>query len=321
MGAAAEPRPSPLRVWVLATRPNTLTASLSPILVGAAAAWRLGYRALGLAAVWWAFAGFCQIGTNLHNDYADFVKGADTEDRKGQARATQKGWLTPAAVRSAAAACVAVQVAIGLHLALTETPPGSDARTYMYFVTVTSAFNAFAYTGGEWPLGLLGLGWVSLGYAGLGDLFVFLYFGGVATVTPYVLQTHAVPPPLLLALAAMVGCLATSIIVVNNLRDRNEDVRAGKRTLTVRFGATFARTEYTALVLLPYAALAAFAYGFRAEVNPAAWAPPALTLPLAFRNVAAIWRTDGAALNPYVGKSALAELAFCGLLAAGLVCA
>jgi 1,4-dihydroxy-2-naphthoate octaprenyltransferase len=118
----------------------------------------------------------------------------------------------------------------------------------MAFVTASSVFNAFAYTGGDFPLGALGLGWVSLGYSGLGDLFVFLYFGGVATSAPFYLHQPPQATPAQLALPARlavamgaVGALGTAIIVVNNLRDRHTDVKANKRTLAVRFGQKFVR--------------------------------------------------------------------------------
>ena len=322
----ATDRPPSWKVWVLATRPNTLTASLAPVLLGACATERQGGHKPALSLAFWLFAAFCQIGTNLHNDYADFIKGADTDKRKGQARATQKGWLQPWEVRTAATAAVAVQVLIGALLTA-EMGRGSGAYYYMIFVTVTSAFNAFAYTGGEYPLGALGLGWVSIGYSGLGDLFVFLYFGIVATVTPFVLSTGAFPSALVCFAAFLMGCLGTSIIVVNNLRDHEEDATAGKRTMVVRLGTAFARWEYTALMFLPYAATAAAAAlcwlrgGGCAGVPPYVFALPLPTLGLAAERVRSIWRLDGPKLNPYVGKSALVQLAFSALLAAGIAAA
>ena len=118
----------------------------------------------------------------------------------------------------------------------------------MWFATWTSVFNAVAYTGGPYPLGYVGLGWVSLGYTGLGDLFVFAYFGIVATVAPYYLSGGTGAPSQLMVAAVCLGFLATAIIVVNNLRDRETDARCGKRTLAVRFGEMFAVREYVNLV-------------------------------------------------------------------------
>eukprot|EP00968_Pinguiococcus_pyrenoidosus_P018428 scaffold1913_cov257-Pinguiococcus_pyrenoidosus.AAC.39 len=311
---AAEEKPSQLRVWLLATRPNTLTASLSPILGARApavspASPRSPLRRSRSGRSARVAAGLPRLGPRG-------AVGADTERRVGQARATQKGWLTPAEVSAAALAAVAVQVAIGLHLALCQEW-GSWPFGYMLLVTVTSAINAFAYTGGEFPLGYVGLGWLSIGYAGLGDVFVFVYFGLVSTVTPYVLQARDVPPAFLLWIAAAVGCLATSIIVVNNLRDRHEDVKAGKRTLAVRFGGRFARVEYTLLVIAPYVLLA-LASRSSPDGRIGFLQPWLAIVPTAY-NIKSVWAHDGAALNPFVGKSALAELLFCAHLAAMLV--
>lgn len=314
--APPEPRPSTLRVLVLASRPNTLAASLTPVVVGLSVARRV-YGAdcdtrAGL--VFWVFACLIQIGTNLHNDYADFVKGADTAARVGPARATQKGWLTPR--ETARLAIGALVGASGVGYALAESANGGR---WMRGVAVTSVFNAVAYTGGPVPLGYVGLGWVSLGYSGLGDVFVFVYFGLVATLAPFALARPAgaaeVPPsPALIALAAAVGCLATAIIVVNNLRDREGDVKAGKRTLAVRFGGAFARVEYAALVAAAYATPAALVASGRA---PRTWLLPELTLPLALRVTRRVLADDGAALNASLGKTAMLQLAFGALAAVG----
>lgn len=150
--APTEPRPASWRVWLLAARPNTLTASFTPVLVGAAFAWRDGHRRPGLAVAFWVFAGCIQIGTNLHNDYADFVRGADTAARVGQARAAQKGWLTPTQV--CGGTCLVLSLAAVIGGALTAGAVGAaQPAAPMAFVTVTSIFNAFAYTGGPFPLG------------------------------------------------------------------------------------------------------------------------------------------------------------------------
>ena len=175
----ANEKPPLYKVLILASRPNTLAASFTPVLVGHCVTRHL----LGSAADanksfrFWVFACLIQIGTNLHNDYADYVKGADDENRIGQARATQKGWLTPR--QTAGLATLSLGLAHGIGAQLSR-----ESGRWMWFVTITSVFNAVAYTGGPYPLGYVGLGWVSLGYSGLGDLFVFAYFGIVATVAP-----------------------------------------------------------------------------------------------------------------------------------------
>jgi 1,4-dihydroxy-2-naphthoate octaprenyltransferase len=293
------------------------------------------------------FCIFVQLGTNLHNDYSDFVKGADTKDRVGQARATQQGWLSPA--QTAAAACGCLTAAAVIPLTLPRQLIQDDVL--IWFLTVTSIFNAFAYTGGPFPLGYIGLGHVSIGYSGLGDVFVFLYFGLVATLTlPYILARlgggGAVDGTLMevslrldllrqgplmacCVLALPVGFLAINIIVVNNLRDRHTDVLAHKRTLAVRCGATFCRIEYTVLLAASYAMCTALAwsprlayYGTLLQYRPQESQPwmllPLLSLPMAWVQLEGVWNKEGSSLNAHVGGSALLQLLFCVLMVIGL---
>mmetsp|Transcript_13207 Transcript_13207/g.52936 ORF Transcript_13207/g.52936 Transcript_13207/m.52936 type:complete len:325 (+) Transcript_13207:71-1045(+) len=317
---AEEPRPSKVGVWVLATRPNTLALSFTPVMVGASIVSRSsdlgGSHVLTAAVLFWLFAALIQIGTNLHNDYSDFVKGADTAERVGQARATQKGWLTARETLGGSLTALAGAASIGFGLTFLNA--GSDASV-MAFVTLTSLFNAVAYTGG-YPLTLVGLGRVSLGYAGLGDVFVLLYFGYVATLAPYYLASPPSrrPPEGLVLAATPLGFLATAVMVVNNLRDRKTDVKAGKRTLAARFGAAFARTEYFGLVIGAYAILAgAVAVG----AAPPTWLLAVLSAPLARSQLHAIATKDGGALNPHVGGTAKLQLVFGALLFVGVVAA
>ena len=342
-------RPSNLKVWVLASRPHTLTASIAPVLVGAAltsfharnvsvsSADEKATEAVSisfLAILWASFACLIQLGTNLHNDYADFVKGADDHRRIGQARATQRGWLTPLQTASGATLCLGLASAIGLYLAYIagiDTSAGSmyglDKATL--FIVASSVFNAVAYTGGPYPLGYIGLGSISIGYSGLGDIFVFLYFGLVATLgVPYLYLRSCgnTESPFLLLLdnelfrrafhaAIPVGNLATAIIVVNNLRDRKTDIGANKRTLAVRFGEWFARIEYAVLVLSSYAFLFALAKSYED-----AMILPLLSLPVAMPQLEAVafGDKDGSALNDHVGGTARLQLLFCLLLVLGI---
>ena len=302
--ATKEATPPLWKVLLLASRPNTLAASFTPVLVGHIITRRfLGDRADGRASfLFWLFACLIQIGTNLHNDYADFVKGADDENRVGQARATQKGWLSPFQTASLATIALVGASIIGTHLA-------RQAGTWMWCVTVTSVFNAVAYTGGPYPLGWVGLGWVSLGYSGLGDVFVFAYFGVVATLSPYYLSLpldspRSCPAPLLVA-AACLGFLATAIIVVNNLRDRETDARCGKRTTAVRFGYIFAVREYVNLVRWAHI-LMGLSPLFGA---PYAWAlVPFLTCPGAVRLCLGVLDNDGVVLDSDEAAEAAARL-------------
>eukprot|EP00617_Octactis_speculum_P015207 CAMPEP_0185761632 /NCGR_PEP_ID=MMETSP1174-20130828/20578_1 /TAXON_ID=35687 /ORGANISM="Dictyocha speculum, Strain CCMP1381" /LENGTH=263 /DNA_ID=CAMNT_0028442957 /DNA_START=31 /DNA_END=819 /DNA_ORIENTATION=+ len=231
-----------LKLWIAAVRPNTLAASFTPVLVGASLSYRDGARNFNEALAFWVFALCIQIGTNLHNDYADFVRGADTKERLGQARVTSEGWLTPYEVARGSTIALSLAAIVGVRLI-------HRGGYSMLWIVVTSIFNAVAYTGGHYPLGYIhpALAQFSIGYSGLGDLFVFVYFGFVAVCGTYYLQLLQLPTYVVWA-ALPIALLATAIIVVNNLRDRKTDVKANKRTLAVRFGATFARIEYTILV-------------------------------------------------------------------------
>ncbi|HLP09413.1 MAG TPA: 1,4-dihydroxy-2-naphthoate polyprenyltransferase [Opitutaceae bacterium] len=225
-------RPSALRIWVLAARPKTLPAALVPVLVGSAFAARAGAFRWEAAALCLLFSLLVQIGTNFANDYFDHVQGADTEKRVGPARAVASGWVTPATMHAAMWATFGVALLVGLGL----IPFGGWG---LLPLGVLSILCGIAYTGGPYPLG----------YHGLGDVFVFLFFGLVAVGATFWVQTRALSPDVLLA-AAAIGGLAANILVANNYRDRETDVVAGKRTLVVRLGERAGRVQYGAAVVL-----------------------------------------------------------------------
>ncbi len=227
-------RPGSLKVWLLATRPATLLVGAVPVLIGAAIAWSAGSFRAGpaLAALWGAV--FIQIGTNLANDVFDYEKGADTEARLGPTRVTQAGLLTPRQVYGGMIASFALAMAAGSYLVAVAGWP-------IVAIGLVSIASGIAYTGGPYPLG----------YNGLGDIFVFLFFGFVAVGGTVFVQAGTVPPLALWA-ALPVGALATAVLAVNNVRDHETDVVAGKRTLVVRFGRSFGVAEYGGLLLLAY---------------------------------------------------------------------
>src|SRR5438270_4807093 len=228
--------PGWLRVWILAARPRTLTAAIVPVVIGTAVAASYGaMRPLpALAAL---FAAICiQIGTNFANDYHDFQRGADTHERVGPRRVTQSGLVPPRTVRAAAIGTFGVAFLVGIYLAFVGGWP-------ILVTGLLSIARGWASTGGPWPFG----------YHGLGDLFVFVFFGLVATVGTTYVQMHAVPAAAWIS-AVPVGALATAILAVNNLRDIATDARAGKRTLPVRVGASATRAEYVFLLVLAFAA-------------------------------------------------------------------
>ena len=245
--------------------------------------------------------------------------GADTCERVGQARATQKGWLSPQQTCAGSTLTLTLALAIGLQLINKHGMNDS----FLWFIILSSIFNAVAYTGGPFPLGYIGMGNVSIAYSGLGDIFCFIYFGLVATlVIPYLsaytgdfVDTLRLLKPCV-GPALQVGFLATAIIVVNNLRDRHTDVGANKCTMAVRFGGTFCRVEYTVLVVLSFA-LVIYQYIQSNNRNP--WPLlPFMSLPLAISEIKSIWTKDGADLNPHVGGTARLQLLFCILLRFGM---
>jgi len=220
------------QAWVLAARPKTLAAAIAPVLVGTGFAAHDGALAILPAVAALLGAVLIQIGTNLANDYYDFIRGADTEDRVGPIRVTQAGLLSPESVRNAMVGVLASAVVIGVYLVAVGGWP-------IVWVGVASIACAVLYTGGPFPLA----------YHGLGDVFVFLFFGLVAVGGTYFVQTLSWSPGVLLA-GAGVGSLNTAILVVNNLRDVETDAKVGKRTLAVRLGATLTKAEFGLLILV-----------------------------------------------------------------------
>ncbi len=224
---------SPGRAWLLAARPATLPAAAVPVLVGTMAAASQGAPLRSLVfAVTLASALLIQVGTNFANDYSDFHRGADHEGRLGPVRVTQSGLLSQAAVRRGIVTAFGAAALLGLYLAWVGGWP-------IVIIGVLSILCGLAYTGGPWPFG----------YHGLGDLFVFIFFGLVAVSGSAYLQSGQWSR-LALAAAVPIGLLVTDVLVVNNLRDIGTDAAAGKRTLAVRIGARGARVQYVVLMTI-----------------------------------------------------------------------
>jgi 1,4-dihydroxy-2-naphthoate octaprenyltransferase len=209
-------------------RPRTLPAAIAPVLVGSALAWRAGSFVPAAALLCLAFALLVQIGANFANDYYDFLQGADTHERVGPLRAVAAGLVTPAAMKRAMALVFGLAFATGLALV-------AWGGWWLVAVGVASIACAVAYTGGPYPLG----------YHGLGDVFVFVFFGLVAVGGTFYVQAGVVTAASVWAGAA-VGALATNILLVNNYRDAETDAKAGKRTVVVRFGRGYARIQFAA---------------------------------------------------------------------------
>jgi 1,4-dihydroxy-2-naphthoate octaprenyltransferase len=283
----------------MAARPRTLPAAVAPVLVGTAlAATGETFKVLTfLAALVGAL--FIQVGTNLSNDYSDARRGADTDDRLGPVRVTAGGLVPPRQVLIATYVAFALAVLAGVYLIAT-------AGWELLLVGAASILAGVLYTGGPRPYG----------YEGLGEVFVFLFFGVVAVTGSYFAQVEALDWEALI-LAVPVGLLASAILVVNNVRDLETDRRAGKRTLAVRLGRQRARGLFAAMIAGAFmSAPLPWLLGSLSPWLLLSW----LALPLALPVLRAVrTRTDGPALNSALAGTGRLQLAFCVLLSAGLL--
>lgn len=269
-------------VFFEAARPRTLPAGAAPVVLGIALAAADGGLHVVAAACAVIAALAIQIGTNYANDYFDFKNGADTDARVGPRRATQAGLVSPSTMRAAFVVAFAIAVAFGSYLVWRGGWP-------IVVVGVLSVICGILYTGGPKPLG----------YLGLGDVLVLLFFGPIAVAGTVYVQTLKLSwPAVLVGLSP--GLLSTAILVVNNLRDRHTDIGANKKTLAVRLGPTAARIEYTLCV----------AGGLLVPIVVGAWLGHTTALlvliavPMAVSTTRAVWQTDGPALNPLLGRTA-----------------
>jgi 1,4-dihydroxy-2-naphthoate polyprenyltransferase len=288
-----------LRIWLMASRPRTLPAAVAPVLVGTAlAGFQHVFHPLRfIAALLGAL--FIQVGTNLSNDYSDARRGADAEDRLGPVRVTAGGLVPPRQVLIATYVSFGLAVLAGIYLI-------AVAGWVLLVIGAASILAGVAYTGGPKPYG----------YEGLGEVFVFLFFGIVAVTGSYYVQTEHLRWEAF-ALAVPVGLLAAGILVVNNVRDIDSDRRAGKRTLAVKLGRRRTRVMFAVIIYLAFL-LTPVTWLFGPTT---AWLVlPWLTLPLAAGLVRVVHsRTDGPSLNGALAQSGMLQLTFCMLLAAGLL--
>ena len=285
-----------LQHWLLATRPRTLPAAVAPVVLASALAAYSGHFRGDVLAATLAIALLLQVGTNLANDYFDFVKGADTEERIGPVRVTQSGLIAPRTVRNAMLFVFALSALPGLYAVSIGGWP-------LLLLGALSIASGIAYTGGPYPLG----------YNGLGDLFVYLFFGLVAVVGTYFLHTGSVSPAAFVA-GHIAGVFTTAIIVVNNLRDRHTDAKVGKNTLAVRWGEQGTRRWYRGLLIAGFIAIAGLAHLLGSFAPLGAL----LALPLARSTYRNFMARDGAALNPSLGETARLLAVICFLLALSL---
>jgi 1,4-dihydroxy-2-naphthoate polyprenyltransferase len=292
-----------MRIWLMAARPRTLPAAIAPVLVGTAAAVEIAGELPRVGGFFAALVGsiFIQIGTNLANDYSDAKRGADTVDRLGPVRVTAAGLVAPRSVLVATWVAFGVAVACGIYLTTVAGP-------VILAVGTASILAGVLYTGGPRPYG----------YAGLGELFVFLFFGLVAVNGSYYVQLEELDW-LPFGLSVSIGCLATAILVVNNVRDIDTDRRAGKRTVAVRLGRETTRRFYLVLIGIAYLALLITLLGTN---GPWCAALGFLSLPLAIPAARPVLtRVDGPSLNQALAKTGALLAAFSLTVSAGLLIA
>lgn len=284
--------------WMLAIRPQTLPAAAAGVIMGAALSWRDGYFRLDAVLVCLFTALLLQIGSNLANDVFDFERGADTEERLGPTRVTQAGILTPRQVKIGMAVVFALAIILGLYLAWL-------GGWVILLLGITAIISAIAYTGGPFPIG----------YYGLGDIFVFIFFGLASVVGTYYIQAGFVTP-VVWWMTLPPGLIVTAILVVNNLRDLENDRKAGKHTLAVRLGEKGTKVQYLIcmvfayLVLMPVAATGLIPWSALL-----AWS----SLPLANQAAQVVLTQKGRPLNVALGKTGQTALTFSLLFWVGLL--
>jgi 1,4-dihydroxy-2-naphthoate octaprenyltransferase len=307
------PEMSRAKAWLIATRPQTMPAAAAPVIVGVGLAYSAGVFSLGPAVAALVGAALIQIGTNLANDYYDAVKGVDSEERQGFTRVTNSGLIPAEQVKRGMILTFAAAMLVGTYLVYVGGLP-------ILVIGLASIVSGYAYAGGPVPLGS----------HGLGDLFVFVFFGVIAVVGTFYVQAAAVlADPLamtipegtitttaLLASLPIAG-ISTNILVVNNIRDLETDREAGKVSLAVLLGYRWSRVEFTGLLAIAYAVPL---YFFATGEFGGAILLPFLSLPYAAllaRTV--LTRTDGDALNPALERTGKLLAGFAVLFALGMV--
>ena len=282
---------SSLGIWVAGARPRTLPAAVAPVLVASALAGSAFNLVTACLALLVSLA--LQVGVNYANDYSDGIRGTDN-DRIGPVRITADGLASPARVRNAAFIAFFVAACAGLALAF-------ETSWWLIAVGAVCIAAAWGYTGGKNPYG----------YMGLGEIFVFIFFGLVATVGTSYVQVDAITGQSILA-GTIVGSLACAILVINNIRDRAKDAVVGKRTMAVRIGDRRSRAFYTFLVTVPYLLAAGFGTPWVALTL--------LTLPMTISILKPLWSgAEGAGLIPLLGKTGKLQMVFCLALSLALI--
>lgn len=287
-----------LNSWVLASRPKTLPAAIAPVFVGTAVAYNTDKLNILAAIIALICSLLIQIGTNFVNDLYDFLKGADDENRVGPTRALSAGWISTAQMKFAIYLTFGITFLLGLFLVY-------HAGWIVLLIGVLSIISGYSYTAGPYPLA----------YNGLGDIFVFAFFGLVATVGTYYVQALEFSSFALLA-SIPIGLLITNILVVNNYRDAEEDKKKNKKTLAVSFGKSFARYQYLFSVIISYLIPVVILIAFKTSLFILL---PLLTLPLAIKLQIEINTFSGERLNNTLALTAKLSVLFSLIFSLGII--
>jgi 1,4-dihydroxy-2-naphthoate octaprenyltransferase len=293
-----ENKPSLFQIWWLAIRPRTLPAAASGVVMGTALAWRDGKFNLLPALAALLVALLLQIGSNVANDVFDFERGADTAERQGPLRVTQAGLLTPAQVKRGMWIIFGLAAICGLYLA-------SLRGWTVIWIGLAAILSAIAYTGGPFPLG----------YYGLGDLFVFIFFGLASVAGTYYVQVGSVSAAAWW-MSVPVGLMITAILVVNNLRDIENDRAAGKHTLAVRMGAQATKVEYILFFAISYLLLPVLVV---MQVIPIGGLLAWISLPLAYKSTRTVLTQTGRPLNSALAGTGQTALVYSLLFFVGML--
>jgi 1,4-dihydroxy-2-naphthoate octaprenyltransferase len=290
--------PAKLQSWILASRPKTLLASVVPVVTGTALAISEKKFVLLYSIIALLCSILIQIGTNYVNDLYDFLKGADNEKRKGPERVLASGWITVTEMKIASVLVFLTSFILGLYLVYVS-------GTVVLIIGVLSIIAGIAYTAGPFPLA----------YNGLGDIFVFLFFGLVGTMGTYYVQAHNFSVLSFIA-SLPVGALITNILVVNNYRDIEEDRSANKYTLAVILGKRFTKVEYISFILISFLVPIILFFGFNFHY----WIfLPYLSIPIAINLVRMLFQSDGKELNKTLELTARFSALFGLLFSIGLI--
>lgn len=284
--------------WWMAIRPRTLPAAASGVILGSALAWHDGAFRFDVFLVCLLVALLLQVGSNLANDVFDFERGTDTVERMGPTRVTQAGLLAPSQVKVGMAVVFGLAAVLGLYLAWV-------GGWIILVIGMAAILSAIAYTGGPFPLG----------YYGLGDLFVFLFFGIAAVAGTYYIHAGQVSPAAWW-MTIPPGLIITGILVVNNLRDLENDRNAGKHTLAVLFGEQGTKVEYILCMVVAYVILIpAIWLGLIPWTTMLAW----LSMPLAIKSTSVVLTQKGRPLNAALAGTGQTALLFSILFWVGLI--